>query len=196
MSPVISQGESNKIRKPRSRYPRWLCSLPDAPALRESRASKRSPPPHRRHPRTSVPETSDAIDASASEPSQAPGGVSERGQQLAGYLYEAALSPWLLILGLGLSALLGRLHALTPGRRRTFIAAYLIGSRGTAKHAATLGGIVTVTHTASIIAVGLLALLAEARATVQPRVRQPSFVRVPESSPWAALIGQNRGRRD
>ncbi len=112
-----------------------------------------------------MPETSDAIDASASEPSQAPGGASEREQQLAGYLYEAALSPRLLILGLGLSALLGRLHALTPGRRRTLVAAYLIGSRGTAKHAATLGGIVTVTHTASVIAVGLLAILTEAHAT-------------------------------
>jgi nickel/cobalt exporter len=79
---------------------------------------------------------------------------------LVGYLYENTLSPWLLVVGLGLSALLGGLHALTPGHGKTLVAAYLIGSRGTVGHAAALGGIVTLTHTASVIAVGLLALLA------------------------------------
>jgi nickel/cobalt transporter (NicO) family protein len=88
------------------------------------------------------------------------GDVSERAQWLASYLYEPALSPWLLVVGLGLSALLGGLHALTPGHGKTLVAAYLIGSRGTVKHAAALGGIVTFTHTASVIGVGLLALLA------------------------------------
>ena len=77
-----------------------------------------------------------------------------------GYLYETTLSPWLLVLGLGLSALLGGLHALTPGHGKTLVAAYLVGSRGTVRHAAALGGIVTFTHTASVIAVGLLALFA------------------------------------
>jgi nickel/cobalt exporter len=88
------------------------------------------------------------------------GDVSDRAQWLAGYLYEPALSPWLLVVGLGLSALLGGLHALTPGHGKTLVAAYLIGSRGTVRHAAALGSIVTLTHTASVIAVGLLALLA------------------------------------
>jgi ABC-type nickel/cobalt efflux system permease component RcnA len=88
------------------------------------------------------------------------GGLSDRAQWLAGYLYEPASSPWLLVVGLGLSALLGGLHALTPGHGKTLVAAYLIGSRGTVRHAAALGSIVTLTHTASVIAVGLLALLA------------------------------------
>jgi ABC-type nickel/cobalt efflux system permease component RcnA len=79
---------------------------------------------------------------------------------LASYLYETTLSPWLLALVLGLSALLGGLHALTPGHGKSLVAAYLIGSRGTVRHAAALGGIVTLTHTASVIGVGLLALLA------------------------------------
>jgi ABC-type nickel/cobalt efflux system permease component RcnA len=79
---------------------------------------------------------------------------------LIGYLYESTLSPWLLVVGLGLSALLGGLHALAPGHGKTLVAAYLIGSRGTVGHAAALGGIVTITHTASVIAVGPLALLA------------------------------------
>jgi ABC-type nickel/cobalt efflux system permease component RcnA len=70
------------------------------------------------------------------------------------------LSPWLLIAALGLSALLGGLHALTPGHGKTLLAAYLVGSRGTVRHAVVLGGIVTFTHTASVIAIGLVTLLA------------------------------------
>ncbi len=87
-------------------------------------------------------------------------GIPERQQRLVGYLYENTLSPWLFVVVLGLSALLGGLHALTPGHGKTLVAAYLIGNRGTDGHAAALGGIVTLTHTASVIAVGLLALLA------------------------------------
>lgn len=110
---------------------------------------------------TVTPDASTASDvAGASADAQASSNVSERGQRLVGYLYETTLSPWLLLVGLGLSALLGGLHALTPGHGKTLVAAYLIGSHGTAKHAAALGGIVTLTHTASVIAVGLLALLA------------------------------------
>jgi nickel/cobalt exporter len=107
-----------------------------------------------------TPATSDA-DATADASADAvDSSVPERQQRLVGYLYEGALSPWLLVVGLGLSALLGGLHALTPGHGKTLVAAYLIGSRGTVGHAAALGGIVTLTHTASVIAVGLLALLA------------------------------------
>jgi ABC-type nickel/cobalt efflux system permease component RcnA len=110
-----------------------------------------------------VSATSDGAAASTKEDAAEvgpTGDVSERAQWLASYLYEPALSPWLLVVGLGLSALLGGLHALTPGHGKTLVAAYLIGSRGTVKHAAALGGIVTFTHTASVIGVGLLALLA------------------------------------
>jgi len=107
--------------------------------------------------------TSDAVAASTEDvgaDAGTTGGVSDQTQRLASYLYGPALSAWLLVVALGLSALLGGLHALTPGHGKTLVAAYLIGSRGTAKHAAALGGIVTFTHTASVIAVGLLALLA------------------------------------
>jgi nickel/cobalt exporter len=112
-------------------------------------------------------------DNEPSEVNQAAGSVSERAQWLVGYLYEPALSPWLLIVGLGLSALLGGLHALTPGHGKTLLAAYLIGSRGTAKHAAVLGGIVTLAHTASVIAIGLLALLAS--QLILPSVLLPAL---------------------
>ena len=108
-----------------------------------------------------APATSGGVaDASADAAGDAASSIPERQQRLVGYLYESTLSPWLLVVGLGLSALLGGLHALTPGHGKTLVAAYLIGSRGTVKHAAALGGIVTLTHTTSVIAVGLLALLA------------------------------------
>lgn len=105
-----------------------------------------------------APATSGGSGADAS--ADAAGSISERQQRLVGYLHETTLSPWLLVVGLGLSALLGGLHALTPGHGKALVAAYLIGNRGTVGHAAALGGIVTLTHTASVIAVGLLALLA------------------------------------
>ncbi|MBE7471142.1 MAG: hypothetical protein HS114_18545 [Anaerolineales bacterium] len=91
---------------------------------------------------------------------EVPGGLPAGQKQLTGYLYEANLSPLLMIAALGLAALLGGLHALTPGHGKTLVAAYLIGSRGTTGHAVVLGSIVTFTHTASVIAIGLLALLA------------------------------------
>ncbi|HYL39191.1 MAG TPA: hypothetical protein VEV17_24950 [Bryobacteraceae bacterium] len=53
---------------------------------------------------------------------------------------------------------LGGAHALTPGHGKTLVAAYLVGSRGTIRHAALLGGMVTFTHTISVFALGLATL--------------------------------------
>lgn len=70
------------------------------------------------------------------------------------------LTPFFLISALGISMLLGAMHALTPGHGKALVAAYLVGTRGTPKHAAALGGVVTLTHTGSVLAIGLLTLLA------------------------------------
>jgi len=59
-----------------------------------------------------------------------------------------------------LSALLGALHALSPGHGKTIVAAYLVGSQGKAYHAVVLGGIVTLTHTGSVFLLGILTLTA------------------------------------
>jgi ABC-type nickel/cobalt efflux system permease component RcnA len=65
-------------------------------------------------------------------------------------------------LGLGLIALcvlaafgLGATHALSPGHGKTIVAAYLVGSRGTLKHAGLLGFVVTFTHTFTVFLLGL-----------------------------------------
>ncbi len=66
----------------------------------------------------------------------------------------------MLLLALALAGVAGGLHVLTPGHGRTLVAAYLVGSRGTVRHAIALGGIVTFTHTASVIVIGSRALFA------------------------------------
>ncbi len=55
---------------------------------------------------------------------------------------------------------LGAVHALEPGHGKTLVAAYLVGSQGTAWHACVLGLIVTASHTAGVYALGAVALFA------------------------------------
>ena len=61
---------------------------------------------------------------------------------------------------LGISLVLGALHALTPGHGKTVVAAYLVGSRGTIWHAVVLGSVVTLTHTGSVFLLGIVTLAA------------------------------------
>jgi nickel/cobalt transporter (NicO) family protein len=65
-----------------------------------------------------------------------------------------------VILGsLALAVFWGAAHALSPGHGKTIVTAYLVGSRGTPRHAALLGLITTVTHTAGVFALGGVTLL-------------------------------------
>ena len=52
----------------------------------------------------------------------------------------------------------GALHALSPGHGKTLVAGYLVGARGTPRHAAILGLTVTATHTVAVFALGLVTL--------------------------------------
>src|SRR5215470_1867616 len=52
------------------------------------------------------------------------------------------------------AAALGAFHALEPGHGKTVVAASLVGSRGTARHALILGLIVTASHTAGVYLLG------------------------------------------
>jgi ABC-type nickel/cobalt efflux system permease component RcnA len=53
----------------------------------------------------------------------------------------------------------GAMHALSPGHGKTMVAAYLVGTRGKARHAVALGATVTVTHTMGVFALGVVTLL-------------------------------------
>ena len=52
----------------------------------------------------------------------------------------------------------GAAHALTPGHGKAVVAAYLVGPRGTARHAGILGLMVTLTHTAGVFVLGAVTL--------------------------------------
>jgi ABC-type nickel/cobalt efflux system permease component RcnA len=68
------------------------------------------------------------------------------------------LSVLVILASLAAALFWGAAHALSPGHGKTIVTAYLIGKRGTAKDAALLGGIVTVTHTIGVFALGLVTL--------------------------------------
>jgi nickel/cobalt exporter len=70
------------------------------------------------------------------------------------------LTPELMLTGLGVAFLVGSSHALSPGHGKTMVAAYLVGSRGTIRHAFLLGLITTLTHTFGVFSLGFLMLLA------------------------------------
>lgn len=78
-----------------------------------------------------------------------------RHDYLSGLLGGRELTPSMLAAGLCVAFGLGAMHALSPGHGKTIVAAYLVGSRGTLKHAILLGGLVTFTHTVSVFALGL-----------------------------------------
>jgi ABC-type nickel/cobalt efflux system permease component RcnA len=71
-----------------------------------------------------------------------------------------SMSLWFLITAGFIALGLGASHALEPGHGKTIVAAYLVGSRGTARHALLLGLIVTVSHTAGVFALGAITLYA------------------------------------
>ncbi|QKW10469.1 sulfite exporter TauE/SafE family protein [Streptomyces sp. NA04227] len=60
------------------------------------------------------------------------------------------------LLALLLAVVLGASHALLPGHGKTIMAAYLAGRRGTPRDAVTVGATVTFTHTAGVLALGIV----------------------------------------
>ena len=80
------------------------------------------------------------------------------GHGFAAVFEDAAAGQGVLVLLLLAAFGWGALHALSPGHGKAMVAAYLIGTRGTARHAVWLGVTVTVTHTIGVFALGLVAL--------------------------------------
>lgn len=86
--------------------------------------------------------------------------VAQSRDQLAQLIAVPEVTPKVALLGLLVAAALGALHAFSPGHGKTVVGAYLVGSRGTPRHAAFLGLTVTITHTAGVFALGLVTLFA------------------------------------
>lgn len=68
-------------------------------------------------------------------------------------LFDSTLGMGVLLLA---AFLFGAAHAFTPGHGKTLVAAYLIGERGTIRHAILLATVTTITHTGSVIAVAAI----------------------------------------
>ncbi len=129
----------------------WSSEMAAAPAT----------PAHREPVITAIPQPKRAIaePAPASpSPKAAPPGAVVRGDSLSRLLHQREITPWMMLVGLVTAFILGAAHALTPGHGKTIVAAYLVGSRGTLKHAAFLGAMVTFTHTISVFALGAAVL--------------------------------------
>ena len=103
-----------------------------------------------------------AGDAFQSEPVEAAAAPANRFSQdeFANLLNRTLDRPGAWLLALLAAVGLGAAHALTPGHGKTIVGAYLVGSRGTARHALILGLTTTITHTAGVYALGLIMLIA------------------------------------
>jgi ABC-type nickel/cobalt efflux system permease component RcnA len=66
--------------------------------------------------------------------------------------------PWFLMTAALIAIALGALHAMEPGHGKTVVAAYLVGSHGSARHALMLAATVTASHTAGVYVLGGLTL--------------------------------------
>ena len=91
----------------------------------------------------------------ASAAAQTSGQTAAGNDFLARLLHQGEISWGMMLAGLAVAFALGAVHAMSPGHGKTIVAAYLVGSRGTARHAIFLGGMVTFTHTISVFLLGL-----------------------------------------
>jgi nickel/cobalt transporter (NicO) family protein len=82
-----------------------------------------------------------------------PGGVAA---DLPDIFRTTTLTPLIILASLLTALVIGAGHALTPGHGKTLMAAYLVGSRGTAVHAVGLGLSVAVSHTLGILALAFI----------------------------------------
>jgi ABC-type nickel/cobalt efflux system permease component RcnA len=87
---------------------------------------------------------------------QAPDRVADSG--FTRLIARGRLTPLVVLASLAAALFWGAAHALSPGHGKSIVTAYLIGRRGRARDAAVLGGIVTVTHTIGVFALGLVTL--------------------------------------
>jgi nickel/cobalt exporter len=94
----------------------------------------------------------------ASTPLLAPSAPGEPGSDLLGSLVSGELTTARVAAAAFVSFLLGVVHALSPGHGKTLVAATLIGSRGSLRHAVALGLTVAVTHSLGVLLLGFVVL--------------------------------------
>ena len=88
-----------------------------------------------------------------------PGATQHRGGGFESLVSRGDLSLGVILLSLLIAAFWGAAHALTPGHGKAIVAGYLVGTKGRPIDAVLLGGIVTITHTIGVFALGFVTLL-------------------------------------
>ena len=84
------------------------------------------------------------------------GGAGPASDRFVGIVTRTTSSPLTVASALLAAMGFGALHAVGPGHGKTVMAAYLVSTKGRRRDALYLGGIVSVMHTASVLALGLL----------------------------------------
>ncbi|HEY6570985.1 MAG TPA: sulfite exporter TauE/SafE family protein [Candidatus Limnocylindrales bacterium] len=111
-------------------------------------------------------------------------------------LRAAPATPLIGLIALLTAAVLGAGHAMTPGHGKTLMAAYLVGTRGTPRHAVGLGMAVSVSHTLGILGLATVVLAAESTlppdlvVRVAPLVAAVSIVLI---GGWMLMVEVRRG---
>ena len=100
--------------------------------------------------------TSAAVADGARIDEVAPRGVDRLTSTFTDFLGRDDLTLPFALVSLAAAVLFGVLHAVAPGHGKTVMAAYLVGQRGTRRQALQLGAVVTFTHTASVLLLGLV----------------------------------------
>ena len=132
-----------------------------APATSESQALRSYPKDQLRSPLdvSSATATIEAGESSGTPPTLDAVPTEEHDARgFEALIEQGDLSFGILALSLLIAAFWGAAHALTPGHGKALVAAYLVGTRGTPRHAFMLGGTVTIAHTAGVFAIGIVTL--------------------------------------
>jgi nickel/cobalt exporter len=138
-STVPPESPSNALRD----YPRDLLSSP----LDVTAATVRLDP--------SAP----SVASGSSAVPGAPEGGDLFGEAFVG-LVDGELSAGFLVVALLTAAGIGALHALGPGHGKAIMAAYLVGANGRVRHAVVVGTAISIMHTVSVLALGMITLWA------------------------------------
>ncbi len=93
-------------------------------------------------------------------PVVAPRAAARPSDPLAALVTAPALDPWTILLAVLTAAALGGIHAASPGHGKSIMAAYIVGTSGSPVHALVLALSVAVSHTAGVLALGAVTLLA------------------------------------
>lgn len=107
---------------------------------------------------------------SATTAASQPRGIDAATRSFTGLVARQHLSLGFGAIALALAVGLGAIHAFAPGHGKTMMAAYLVGQRGSLRHAAAIGLTVTATHTVGVL---LLGILLSASTTLAPESIYP-----------------------